>query len=150
MEADTWAAGDDGDPPAWRPDRERQVVSFARGGGLNLVGAICNQASLLGVTLLVARRLGRVDVGVYAQAYAFLALLGLLSMLGLTTRLTRFVAVYLAGRNAGAVRGTVRLGLVISPAVAGAMGATLSAPAPLLPRAAFHEPRLALPLQFVA
>jgi O-antigen/teichoic acid export membrane protein/Mrp family chromosome partitioning ATPase len=150
MEADTWAAGDDRDSPAGRTDRERQVVSFARGGGLNLVGAICNQASLLGVTLLVARRLGRVDVGVYAQAYAFLALLGLLSMLGLTTGLTRFVAVYLAGRNAGAVRGTVRLGLVISTAVAGAIGAALFAAAPLLARAAFHEPRLALPLQFVA
>jgi O-antigen/teichoic acid export membrane protein/Mrp family chromosome partitioning ATPase len=150
MEADTWAAGDDRDTPAGPTERERQVVSFARGGGLNLVGAICNQAALLGVTLLVARRLGRVDVGVYAQAYAFLALLGLLSMLGLTTGLTRFVAVHLAARDAGAVRGTVRLGLVISTAVAGAIGATLFAAAPLLARGAFHEPRLALPLQFVA
>jgi O-antigen/teichoic acid export membrane protein len=32
--------------------------------------------------MLLARRLGRVDVGVYAQAYAILALLGTLSQTG--------------------------------------------------------------------
>jgi O-antigen/teichoic acid export membrane protein/Mrp family chromosome partitioning ATPase len=136
--------------PSRPGERERQVVGFARGGGLNLVGAVCNQAALLGVTLLVARRLGRVDVGVYAQAYAFLALLSPLSMIGLTHGLTRFVAVYLAERDPGAVRGTVRLGLAASTLVASAVGAALFAAAPLLARGAFSEPRLGVPLQFVA
>jgi O-antigen/teichoic acid export membrane protein/Mrp family chromosome partitioning ATPase len=136
--------------PSRPGERERQVVGFARGGGLNLVGAICNQAALLGVTLLVARRLGRVDVGVYAQAYAFLALLSPLSMIGLTHGLTRFVAVYLAERDPGAVRGTVRLGLAVSTLVGSAIGAALFAAAPLLARGAFSEPRLTVPLQFVA
>jgi O-antigen/teichoic acid export membrane protein/Mrp family chromosome partitioning ATPase len=136
--------------PSRPGERERQVVGFARGGGLNLVGAVCNQAALLGVTLLVARRLGRVDVGVYAQAYAFLALLSPLSMIGLTHGLTRFVAVYLAERDPGAVRGTVRLGLAASTLVASAVGAALFAAAPLLARGAFSEPRLTVPLQFVA
>jgi O-antigen/teichoic acid export membrane protein/Mrp family chromosome partitioning ATPase len=136
--------------PSRPGERERQVVGFARGGGLNLVGAICNQAALLGVTLLVARRLGRVDVGVYAQAYAFLALLSPLSMIGLTHGLTRFVAVHLAERDPGAVRGTVRLGLACSTLVASAIGAALFAAAPLLARSAFSEPRLTVPLQFVA
>ena len=136
--------------PSRPGERERQVVGFARGGGLNLVGAVCNQAALLGVTLLVARRLGRVDVGVYAQAYAFLALLSPLSMIGLTHGLTRFVAVYLAERDPGAVRGTVRLGLAASTLVASAVGVALFAAAPLLARGAFSEPRLTVPLQFVA
>jgi O-antigen/teichoic acid export membrane protein/Mrp family chromosome partitioning ATPase len=136
--------------PSRPGERERQVVGFARGGGLNLVGAVCNQAALLGVTLLVARRLGRVDVGVYAQAYAFLALLTPLSMIGLTHGLTRFVAVHLAERDPGAVRGTVRLGLAASTLVASAVGVALFAAAPLLARGAFSEPRLTVPLQFVA
>jgi O-antigen/teichoic acid export membrane protein/Mrp family chromosome partitioning ATPase len=136
--------------PSRPGERERQVVGFARGGGLNLVGAVCNQAALLGVTLLVARRLGRVDVGVYAQAYAFLALLSPLSMIGLTHGLTRFVAVYLAERDPGAVRGTIRLGLAASTLVASAVGVALFAAAPLLARGAFSEPRLTVPLQFVA
>jgi O-antigen/teichoic acid export membrane protein/Mrp family chromosome partitioning ATPase len=130
--------------------RERQVVGFARGGGLNLVGALCNQAALLGVTLLVARRLGRVDVGVYAQAYAFLALLSPLAMMGLTQGLTRFVAVHLAERDPGAVRGTIRLGVTVSTLIACAIGAVLFAAAPLLAQVAFSEPRLTVPLQFVA
>jgi O-antigen/teichoic acid export membrane protein/Mrp family chromosome partitioning ATPase len=129
---------------------QQQVVGFARGGGLNLLGAVCNQAALLGVTMLVARRLGRIDVGVYAQAYAFLSLLGTLSLTGLTTGLTRFVAVHLAERDPGAVRGTVRFGLAVSTGSAATLGAALFLSMPWLVHAVFHEPRLAMPLRLVA
>jgi O-antigen/teichoic acid export membrane protein/Mrp family chromosome partitioning ATPase len=129
---------------------EQQVVGFARGGSLNLVGAICNQAALLGVTLLIARRLGRVDVGVYAQAYAFLSLLGTLALTGFTTGLTRFVAVHLAERDPGAVRGTVRFGLTVSTMTAASLGAALFVTMPWLVQVVFHEPRLATPLRLVA
>jgi O-antigen/teichoic acid export membrane protein/Mrp family chromosome partitioning ATPase len=146
------------DPTAGRPpsgageqaEIEQQVVGFARGGGLNLLGAVCNQAALLGVTMLVARMLGRADVGVYAQAYAFLSLLGTLALTGLTTGLTRFVAVHLAERDAGAVRGTVRFGLAVSTMTAAALGAALFVAMPWLVDAVFHEPRLAVPLRLVA
>jgi len=129
---------------------EQQVVGFARGGGLNLFGAICNQTALLGVTLLIARRLGRVDVGVYAQAYAFLSLLGTLALTGFTTGLTRFVAVHLAERDPGAVRGTVRFGLIVSTMTAASLGAALFVAMPWLVQVVFHEPRLAMPLRLVA
>jgi O-antigen/teichoic acid export membrane protein/Mrp family chromosome partitioning ATPase len=129
---------------------QQQVVGFARGGGLNLLGAVCNQAALLGVTMLVARRLGRIDVGVYAQAYALLSLLGTLSLTGLTTGLTRFVAVHLAERDPGAVRGTVRFGLAVSTVSAATLGAALFLAMPWLVQVVFHEPRLAMPLRLVA
>jgi O-antigen/teichoic acid export membrane protein/Mrp family chromosome partitioning ATPase len=133
-----------------REETDRHVVSFARGGSLNLVGAVCNQAALLGVTMLVARRLGRVDVGVYAQAYAVLALLGTLSQTGLTTALTRFVAVHLAERDQGAVRGTVRLGLAVVSMVAVLLSAALFFSVPWLVQVLFHEPRLELPMRLIA
>jgi len=133
-----------------RDETDRHVVSFARGGSLNLVGAVCNQAALLGVTMLVARRLGRVDVGVYAQAYAVLALLGTLSQTGLTTALTRFVAVHLAERDQGAVRGTVRLGLAVVTTVAVLLSAALFFSVPWLVQEVFHEPRLELPMRLIA
>lgn len=129
---------------------DQQVVGFARGGSLNLLGAICNQVALLGITMLIARRLGRVDVGVYAQAYALLSLLGTLSLTGLSTGLTRFVAVHLAERDAGAIRGTVRLGLTVSTASAATLGAGLFVAMPWLVQTVFHEPRLATPLRIVA
>jgi len=141
-----------GDAASGAGDQEetaQQVVSFARGGTLNLLGAVCNQAALFGVTMLLARKLGRVDVGVYAQAYAFLTLLGTLSLAGLTTALTRFVAVHLAERDQGAVRGTIRLSLSIATMIAGLLSAGLLLAVPFLVQA-FHEPRLALPLRLVA
>jgi O-antigen/teichoic acid export membrane protein/Mrp family chromosome partitioning ATPase len=140
------AAPGDGD----REEADRQIVSFARGGSLNLVGAVCNGAALFGVTMLLARRLGRVDVGVYAQAYAVLALLGSVSLAGLTTGLTRFVAVHLAERDQGAVRGTIRFGLTVTIMAAGLLSAALFFAIPWLVEAAFHEPRLAMPLRLVA
>ena len=148
--AETWAASDGGAAaPAGQAESEHQVIGFARGGGLNLIGAVCNQAALLAVTVLIAHRLGRAGVGVYAQAYAFLALLGPLSLAGLSVGLTRFVAVHLAERDAGAVRGTVRMGVTIATVLAGVLGAALFAAAPWLVREAFHDPRLIMPLRFV-
>jgi capsular exopolysaccharide synthesis family protein len=133
-----------------RAETDHQVVGFARGGSLNLVGAVCNQVALLGVTLLLARRLGRADVGLYAQAYAFLALLAPLAVAGLGVGMTRFVAVHLAERDVGGVRGTVRLGLTLGTASAAVLGATLYVAAPWLVEVAFRDPELVMPLRFVS
>ena len=92
-------------------ESEEEVLGIARGGALNIGGQLCSQVSFFLITLLLARTLGRTDVGVYAEGFAFLVLLGLLSLSGFRAGLTRFVAVHLAEGDRGAVRGTVRLGL---------------------------------------
>jgi len=104
---------------------------MARGGGLNLLGALCSQGALFLVMLLLARELGTAEVGRYAQCYALLALLGLLSLSGFRAGLTRFVAVHLADDDPASIRGTVRLGLAISGlgAVVIAVGLAVGAPA---------------------
>jgi O-antigen/teichoic acid export membrane protein len=61
---------------------EGELLRVARGGGVNLAGAAFNQALRFAITLLLARLVGRADVGRYFQAFAFLALLGLLSLSG--------------------------------------------------------------------
>lgn len=123
---------------------------MARGGGLNLAGAVCSQVALLGITLLLARGGGRAVVGLYAQAFAFMALLNLLALSGFRAGLTRFVAVHLAERDDGALRGTVRLGILLPTGGALALGVALYAAAPWLVRSAFHDPGLTLALRFVA
>src|SRR6266540_3559804 len=102
------------EPSASGAETRRQILGIARGGGLNLLGQVCSQVAMLGVTVLLARRLGRDDLGRYAQAFAFLSLLGLLSLSGFRAGLTRFVAVHLAERDPGALRGTVRLGIALA------------------------------------
>lgn len=129
---------------------DRELVGMARGGSLNLVSALVSQGALLGITLVMVRLLGKREVGLYAQAFAFLVLLGLLSLSGFRAGLTRFVAVHLADRDRPAVHGTTRLGVGISTAGAVVLGALLFFFAPALVSGAFNDDQLILPLRYVA
>jgi capsular exopolysaccharide synthesis family protein len=131
-------------------ESDSQILGLARGGGLNLVGAVCNQLAGLGITLLIARELGRAQLGRYAQAYALMALLGLLSLSGLRTGMLRFVAVHRAERDPGAVRGVVRLGIALTTGASLLLGIGLFFAAPWLVGVVFDDERLVLALQFVA
>ncbi|BCB76181.1 flippase [Phytohabitans flavus] len=128
---------------------DRQVRGMARGGGLNLLGALCSQGALFLVMLLLARELGTAEVGRYAQCYALLALLGLLSLSGFRAGLTRFVAVHLADDDPASIRGTVRLGLAISGLGAVLIAAVLAVFAPALAEV-LHDPGLTGGLRLVA
>src|SRR5262245_16389949 len=88
--------GEAGQRANGQADGADQVRGLARGGGLNLVGAVVSQVANVGITLLIARLLGRSALGTYAQAFAFLSLLVPLSIFGLGVSLTRFVAIHLA------------------------------------------------------
>lgn len=122
---------------------------MARGGGLNLVGAVLNQGAVFLVMLLLARFLGISEVGQYAQCYAVLALLSLLSLSGFRAGLTRFVAVHLADDDPAAIRGTIRLGLGISAVSSTAIAIALALAAPAL-AAALNDPDLVTGLRLVA
>jgi len=132
------------------PRGDREIVGMARGGGLNLVSSAFSHVADLGLSLLLARELGRSIVGVYWQSYAVLALLSLVAVSGTGSALTRYVAVYRAERDPGGVRGTVRLGLAVTIFVALLMGACLYGAAGWLADQAFDDTRLASPLRAVA
>jgi O-antigen/teichoic acid export membrane protein len=128
---------------------DRQVRGMARGGGLNLIGALLSQAAVFVIMLLLARSLGITEVGRYAQCYAVLSLLNLLSLSGFRAGLTRFVAVGLADGSAAAIRGTVRLGLGITFGSSVLIGGALAVAAPRL-AAALHDPQLTTGLRLMA
>ena len=115
--------------------------SLARGGGLNLVGAIVNQAALLLIMAALARALGSSGVGRYAECYALLTLLGLLSLAGFRAGMTRFVAINLADGEYGALRGTVRLGLGVTVLVSTVIGVALVVFSRSISQL-FHDPAL--------
>ena len=137
-------------PGSGGEDADSQILGLARGGGLNLIGAACNQIGGFGITMLVARELGRAQLGRYAQAYALMALLSLLSLSGLRTGMMRFVAIHRAERDPGAVRGVVRLGVGLTTGAALVLAVGLYVAAPWLSRVTFHDEHLALALRFVA
>ncbi len=131
-------------------ESERAILGVARGGALNIGGQLCSQISFFLITLFLARSLGRADVGVYAQGFAFLVLLGLLSLSGFRAGLTRYVAVHLAERDWGALRGTVRLGLGLSAVSSVLLGALLFALSSLLATSVFGDHNVGVALRFVA
>jgi len=132
------------------PDRRDPVRGMARGGGLNVAGAIVSQASFFLITLLIARHLGRTAVGLYSQGFAFLAILELISLSGFRAGLTRFVAVHRVDKDQGALRGTLRIGLGASILGAVAFGVALYLVAPLLAVHVFRTALLTAPLRFVS
>jgi O-antigen/teichoic acid export membrane protein len=128
---------------------DRQIRGIARGGGLNLAGAIVGQAAVFAVLLLLARWLDIRQVGRYAQCYAVLSLLGLLALSGFRAGVTRFVAVHLADDDPAAVRGTVRLALAVSTGSAAVLGGVLAAAAPWL-AGQLNDPALTTGLRLMA
>src|SRR5688572_8819354 len=97
------------------------VARMGRGGGLNLVGAVCSQLSLFAIISMLAR-LGEQDVGRYASCFALLSLLGLLSLAGFRAALTRFVAIHVADGDARRLHGTLRLGLGLTVVASSLIG----------------------------
>ncbi len=129
-------------------DMPAHTRGLARGGSLNLVAAAANQAAVFLLTFFLARRLGDAELGQYAQATAFLALLSLLALSGLRAGLTKFVATHLVDGDAGGVRGTVRLGLALTVVGGVLLGALLAAFAEPI-AAAFNDPALVVGLRSV-
>ncbi|MGI9157362.1 MAG: flippase [Marmoricola sp.] len=119
----------------------RLFRGLGRGGSLNLVGAICQQASLLATTAIIARVLGEESLGRYALPYAVLSLVSLMSMFGFRAALTRFVAVHLAESEFPTVRSLIRFAILVSSAVSVVLGTALVVFASPL-ASAFHNPSL--------
>ena len=131
-------------------ESKREVLGIAQGSALNIGGQLCSQISFFLITLFMARTLGKSDVGDYAQGFAFLVLLGLLSLSGFRAGLTRFVAVHVAERDWGALRGTVRLGLGLSAGASVLLGAVLYAVSGPLANGVFSDPTVETALRYVA
>ncbi|MGL4745260.1 MAG: flippase [Dermatophilaceae bacterium] len=116
--------------PQTRPKRRSGPQTLARGGALNLAGAVVQQGALFAVMALLATSLGAADVGRYSLLYAMLSLLSLLGLAGFRAGLTRFVATSLADDDPARVRGTVRLGIgvTVGASLVLAVGLALAAP----------------------
>ncbi len=130
-----------GAPRAGQPEPRDHLTGLARGGMLNIVGALCSQGSLMLITVLIARTLTKQDVGRYALCFAAVSLLGLLSLAGFRAALTRFVAMYVADGDAARIRGTIRLGMRVSIASSIVLGLLLAALASPIAQA-FGDPGL--------
>lgn len=123
---------------------------MARGSGFNFVGLLVSQSATFVISLILARALGRTNLGIYAQAFAVLSLLQMIAMGGLHTGTMRFVAVNRAGKDSGAVYGTVLLGIGAAIGLASVLGLGLYLASDWMAVSVFSERGLAEPLRAVA
>lgn len=111
-----------GSPPRGGSGNTEQM---ARGGSLNLLGAVIQQACLLLLVTAIAHLLGKEELGRYVECFALYSLVGLFALAGFRAGLTRFIAIHLADADLGRLRGTLRLGMgvtaVASLALAGGL-----------------------------
>lgn len=119
-----------------------EVRGLARGGGLNLVTMIFNQAVRLIITLIIGRILGGVAVGRFYQAFAIHELLALFAAAGFRIALTRFVAVHRSRSDDAGLKGVIRLGLGLPTAIAFVVGGLLALASPVLAEDVFGDPAL--------
>lgn len=121
----------------------------ARGGTLNVVSAVCNQACLFLIVVAVARSLGESLYGEYALGIAMLTLAGVFSLFGFQMALARFVAIHLADGDNARLRGTIRLGVGFSVSLSVSMAIALAVAAGPIAQI-FHHPEFSDDLRLLA
>jgi O-antigen/teichoic acid export membrane protein len=132
-----------------RPSSRRGPQTLARGGALNLAGALVQQTALFAVLGMLARSLGAADLGRYSLLYGMLSLLSLLGLAGFRAGMTRFVAIYLADDDPARLRGTVLLGMSVTVVGSSLLGVGLALAAPSV-AAFYRDPSLVDGVRIVA
>lgn len=135
--------------PAGGSGSSANVDRMARGGGLNLLGAVLQQGCLFAIVAFLAHSLGKEDVGRYAVCFGLFSLLALLAMAGFRAGLTRYTAMHLADNDPSRARGTLRLGLGVTTGASFLLGALLALLAPQV-AGVMNDPSLEVGIRWVA
>jgi O-antigen/teichoic acid export membrane protein len=104
-------------PKTWTGKQEREVL--ARRSAANFIGLVAGNALQFFLLLILSRKLGEHDAGVFFEGFAAIRLLSVFAALGLDVTAVRYVAVHLAQGKAAESRSAIRL------AVAAAGGASV-------------------------
>jgi O-antigen/teichoic acid export membrane protein len=127
-----------------------EVVSVARGGGLNLAGSLVNTLSVLVLFWVLDRNLGKTLTGVYIAAFALRRILQTIALGGMRSAMTRFVAIHLADDDDARLRGTIVVGIAVSIGLATILGVALFVAAPWLADSVYSNPEVLDGLRWVA
>jgi O-antigen/teichoic acid export membrane protein len=122
-------------PPGGRDEATRQdLTTLARGGLLNLVGAVATGLFQFVLVLVIARGLDTGGTGAFFEAVALFLILSAASALGADMGLSRMIPRYRALRRVHDIRRGIRIGVWPVLAVGTAAGLLVLAWAPWLAR----------------
>lgn len=97
-----------------KEDYFSSLSKITKGAGINLAGMIGGKGLLFFYTIFLARVLGVGDLGLYFLGITIVGLLAVLSNLGLSIGVTRFVAIYNGRNDFRRLKGTVQISVVIT------------------------------------
>ena len=134
-----------------RQATERGVRALARGSGIGIVGTALSQLSLLVIVVMLASTEGASGVGVYSQAFAIFTVITLVTLFGVQTTLTRYVADGLvSSQTHPSIRRLIAWG-TRAPGLLGLVtGGGLVLLAPIIANGLLNEPDVTVPLQLMA
>ena len=135
------------DAPPEEGDRARNLRTVARGGTLNLVGAVTNGVLGFLLTVVLAQGLSREQLGAFFVSIALFQILANTAELGADTGFVRIIARYRALGRVHDLRRTIAIGLWPVLAIAVAFGVAVWAYAPELSNVFAKQapPRLLVP-----
>ena len=94
--------------------RDRLIRSVIKGAGVTALGMIMSRLFGYGIRVLLARSLAPEGYGQIGIANSFLAIIGMITLLGIPTALTRQIALHRVRQDKKAENETIRSGLWIS------------------------------------
>jgi len=94
--------------------RDRLIRSVVKGAGVTVIGMIMSRLFGYGIRVLLARTLAPEGYGQIGIANSFLAIIGMITLLGIPTALTRQIALYRIHKDKKAENETIRSGLWLS------------------------------------
>lgn len=135
------------DAPSGESDRARNLRTVARGGTLNLAGAVANGVLGFLLTVVLSQGLSTEQLGAFFVSIALFQILANTAELGADTGFVRIIARYRALGRTNDLRRTIAIGLWPVLAIAGTFGVLVFVYAPELSNVFAKQapPRLLVP-----
>lgn len=129
---------------------QENLVFAAKGGGVTFAGRIFEYGGRFVLGILLARLMGAQELGLYGLAYAMVAILNGVSLLGLDTAVVRGIPIFRRRGDEASLRGLLLAGLGLPFAIGLVGGAGVFLFAVPLAERVYQEPALAPVLRMVS
>jgi O-antigen/teichoic acid export membrane protein len=127
--------------------QEQNMLATAKGGSVLMFGRLVTYVTRFVMTFVLARLMGADNYGLYNLAISAATIAGAISVFGLDTTLTRYIAIHNSRNDKRGVWGALQIGIGGSMLLSVLTSAILFSLSSLIAEHAFHDARLAPLLQ---
>lgn len=129
---------------------DQDMLYTVKGGSALMFGRLVTYVSRFAITLILARSLGAEDYGLYNLAITAATIAGAISVFGLDSTMTRYIAIMNSRKDNAGLWGVIQVGVGFSLLLSVVMTTGLFALAYPISTIIFHDVRLAPLLQVAA